>query len=167
MKALTRKETYAATPAAVFNTLDDLGVSGMHMTESSAMMMGSKLTLQFLTRNKTGRGSIYRWTGKMMGLPMDFTVEVTQWIDGREKVWETIGPAKMILYSWYRMNLVVSKAPGGAEASLSITYEKPKGLFNRILCFLFANLYCHWCLRKMLGDAKKTIEAGNTHPSFA
>lgn len=52
MKTLTRKEAYSATPSVVFSTIDDLGISGMHMTESSTMMMGSKLTLQFLTQHK-------------------------------------------------------------------------------------------------------------------
>jgi len=44
-------------------------------------------------------GSKYRWTGRMMGLKMDFTVTVTKWVAGIEKVWETIGEAKMIIYS--------------------------------------------------------------------
>ncbi len=38
--------------------IDDLGVTGMHMTKSS-MMMGSKLNLEYLTENHTGPGSKY------------------------------------------------------------------------------------------------------------
>ncbi|HEU5292480.1 MAG TPA: hypothetical protein VFU05_17655 [Cyclobacteriaceae bacterium] len=158
MKTLSRTETFPASADHVFKTIDDLGVTGMHMTESSIMMMGSKLNLEFLTANKTGPGSRYRWTGKMMGLMMDFTVEVTKWINGREKVWETIGNTKLIIYSWYSMRLLVEDVVGRTEAKLSISYEKPKGLFNRILCFLFADWYCRWCLKQMLGDARKTIE---------
>src|ERR1044072_210990 len=92
MKTLSRTESYSASSYEVFKTIDDLGVTGMHMTESSMMMMGSKLKLEFLTPNKTGLDSRYRWTGKMMGIPMDFTVAVTKWVEGKEKVWETIGP---------------------------------------------------------------------------
>jgi hypothetical protein len=33
-------------------------------------------------------------------MKMDFTVEVTKWLKGIEKTWETIGEAKMIIYSW-------------------------------------------------------------------
>lgn len=130
------------------------------------MMMGSKLKLQFLTANKTGLGSRYRWTGKMMGFTMDFTVEVTKWIDGTEKVWETIGPAKLIIYSWYRMNLVVREVGPATEAELSITYEKPKGLFYNLLCAIFADWYCKWCLRQMLSDARKSLERNMTHRSL-
>jgi hypothetical protein len=158
MKTLSRTETFKATPELVFKTIDDLGVTGMHMTNSSMMMMGSKLKLEFLTTNKTGVGSRYRWTGKMMGLMMDFTVEVTKWINGVEKVWETIGNPQLIIYSRYRMKLRVSEINKTTQAELSISYEKPKGFFNRILCFFLADWYCRWCLKKMLGDAKKVIE---------
>ena len=157
MKTISRTELYEARPEKVFKTIDDLGVTGMHMTQSSMMMMGSKLNLQFLTRNKTGLGSRYRWTGKMMGLNMDFTVEITKWVEGKAKVWETVGPAKLIIYSWYRMALGIKQQLGKTEAELSITYEEPKGFFNRILCFLLADWYCRWCLKKMLGDAKHAL----------
>lgn len=127
------------------------------MTKSSAMMMGNKLNLEYLTTNHTGLGSKYRWTGKMMGRKMDFTVEVTKWIAGVEKVWETIGEAKMIIYSWYRMNLLVKQENANSEALLSITYEKPKRWLAKIISFLFADWYCNWCLKNMLNDAKKLL----------
>jgi len=147
-----------ATPEKVFEALDDLGVTGMHMTESSAMMIGSKLHLQYLTEQHMGLGTKYRWTGTMMGMKMDFTVKVTKWIKDIEKIWETIGEAKMIIYSWYRMNLLVKPIANGSEAELSITYEKPKGWLARIISFLFADWYCNWCLKNMLNDAKNRIE---------
>jgi hypothetical protein len=162
MKILSRKESFTASPQQVFRTIDDLGVTGMHMTESSMMMMGSKLNLEFLTTHKTGLGSRYRWSGKMMGLTMDFTVEVKKWVEGKEKVWETAGPTKLIIYSWYRMTLKVKQAGEKTEAELSIAYKKPTGFLNRILCFLLADWYCRWCLRQMLGDAKKKLEGQST-----
>lgn len=158
MKSISRRERYQATPEDVFKQIDDLGVTGMHMTQSSMMMLGSKLKLEYLTANHTGLGTKYRWTGKLMGMPLDFTVEVTKWISGREKVWETIGDPKLIIYSWYRMHLMSLPRLNGAEAELSISYEKPKGIFNKILSFLFADWYCRWCLKHMLGDAKKLPE---------
>jgi hypothetical protein len=158
MKTLKRVETYKATPEKVFQTLDDLGVTGMHMTKSSMPMMGSRLNLNFLTANHTGLGSKYRWTGKVMGMIMDFTVEVTKWMEGKEKTWETIGDPKMIIYSWYQMHLVISPSTEGTQAELSISYEKPKAWFNKIICFLLGDWYCRWCLKHMLGDAKEILE---------
>jgi len=158
MKTLERTQTYYASAKDVFSSIDNLGVTGMHMTQSSPMMGGSKLNLEFLTANHTGVGSKYRWTGKMMWMPMDFTVEVIKWNPPEEKIWETIGETKIIIYSWYRMHLQVMPISDGTQAELSITYEKPKGFFNKILSYLFADWYCHWCLKKMLGDARGSLE---------
>lgn len=158
MKSIERIEIYDAAPEDVFKCIDNLGVSGMHMTKSSWMMMGSKLKLEYLTEQHNGLGTKYKWTGKMMGITMDFTVEVTQWVEGKEKIWETVGEAKMIIYSWFQMQLTTTPMFNkGAKAELSITYKKPKGFLNNILCFLFADWYCNWCLKKMLGDAKETL----------
>ena len=118
-------------------------------------MMGGKLDLNFLTASHTGLGSKCRWTGKIVGMVMDFTVEVTTWIKGKEKIWETIGDPKMIIYSWFRMNLEISTSLDDTQAELSITYEKPKG---RFLSFFLADWYCRWCLKNMLDDSKKTLE---------
>ena len=161
MKTLTSIEKYNASPEQVFRSIDDLGVTGMHMTNSSTMMMGSKLHLSYLSEHKKGLGSRYRWTGSMMGMKMDFTVEVTKWIEGKEKIWETLGPTKLIIYSWYRMNLMVRPIASGAEAELSISYEKPQGFINNVFSVLFADWYCRWCLKQMLGDAKVAVSQNN------
>ena len=164
MKTLKRIETYRATPEKVFQCIDDLGVTGMHMTKSSMPMMGSKLSLNFLTANHTGLGSKYRWTGKVVGMTMDFTVEVTKWVKDKEKIWETIGDPNMIIYSWFRMNLEISTSPNNTQAELSISYEKPKGWLNRFLSFLLADWYCNWCLKHMLVDSKKALDSPETRP---
>jgi len=158
MKTITRTEDFDATPEKIFHYLDDLGVTGMHMTKSSLMMMGSKLHVQYLTANHTGLGTTYRWTGTMMGMKMDFTVEVTKWIAGIEKIWETIGVAKMIIYSWYRMHLLLTKKENITVVELSISYEQPLGWFLKIISFFFAGWYCNWCLKNMLDDAKKQLD---------
>lgn len=158
MKSIERMEIYDTAPEDVFMCIDNLGVTGMHMTQSSRMMMGSKLKLDYLTEQHNGLGTKYRWIGKMMGMTMDFTVEVTKWVDGKEKTWETVGESRMIIYSWYQMHLTTTPMFNkGTKAELSITYKKPKGLVNNILCFLLADWYCNWCLKQMLGDAKKAL----------
>jgi predicted ATPase len=173
MKTIKRNEIYDAPADIVFSYLDDLSVTGMHMTESSAMMMGSKLHLDFLTKHHTGLGCKYQWKGTMMGMKMDFTVEVTKWVEGVEKIWETVGEAKMIIYSWYRMHLLVYPKGNTAQAELSITYEKPKDRFARIISFLFADWYCNWCLKNILHDSKmkiendkKSIQSSNTNDNL-
>ena len=158
MKTLLRTELFNASPVEAFHILGELGVTGTHITNSSAMMPGSKQNLQYLTVHRTGLDSSYRWTGKMMGLPMDFTVKVMKWLEGKDKIWETIGETRLIIYFWHRMFLSVSAVESGAKAKLSISYEKPTGFLNRVLSFLFANWYCRWCLKKMLDDAKQALQ---------
>lgn len=157
MKTLKRSTTYPFQPDIVFQCLDNLGITGMHMTQSSMMMMGNKLNLKFLTEQHTGLGTRYQWTGRMMGFKMDFTVEVTKWIRGVEKIWETIGTPQLIIYSWYMMHLLLTQFPGGTSAELSISYERPRGFFYRLLSFLFAGWYCRWCLKHMLEDGKRIL----------
>jgi hypothetical protein len=157
LRTITRTKIFTASAEDVFNNLDDLGVTGSHMTNSSAMMMGSKLKLTYLTLHHIGSGSKYRWQGKMMGIPMDFTVVVTKWIKDKEKIWETVGDSKLIIYSWYRMTLRIEPINTGTRATLSIGYLRPQFFILKMISFLFADLYCIWCLKKMLGDAERRL----------
>jgi hypothetical protein len=157
MKTIQKIKSYNAASEKVFACIDDLGVAGMHMTKSSMPMMGGKMDVEFLTAYKSGLHTRYRWTGKVLWWELDFTVEVTKWIKGKEKTWETIGPAKMIIYSWFQMNLKVEQGLHESIAYLSISYNKPKGIFNRILCVLVGPWYAKWCLDNMLNDTEKEI----------
>src|SRR5215212_2442783 len=122
MKFKSKSILIHSSPERVFAYMDNLANTGMHMTDSSAMMMGSKLQLQQLTENATGLNSKFRWSGKMMGFAMDFTVVVTKWIKDKEKAWETIGEAKMIILKWYQMRFIISPAGTDTKAELSIAY---------------------------------------------
>lgn len=147
-----------ASPEKVFTYMDNIGNTGMHMTKSSMPMMGGKLVLQQLSENGTGLNSKFRWYRKMMGFTMDFTVVVTKWIKDKEKVWETIGKAKMIILGWYQMRLLIYPEGQNTKAELSIVYTKPKNLFFKFIAFFLAPLYANWCLKNMLEDSKKTLE---------
>ena len=158
MKTLTKQVEIKSSPDAVFDYMDHLGNTGMHMMEDSAMMMGSKLALQQLSKNETGLDSKFRWYGRMMGLKMDFTVVVTKWIKSKEKVWETVGKAKMIILGWYQMRLLLTPKGEVTVSELSISYTYPKNLFGKILAFFLSRWYGNWCLTNMLNDSKKALE---------
>ncbi len=138
--------------------MDDFSKTGMHMSESSMIMMGSKLKLEQVSSNSAGVGASYRWYGKMMGMTMDFTQTVTEWEKNKLKEWETMGEAKIIIMSWYRMWFEIKPAENGATAKLSISYLPPKQWYFKILSFFFAKWYCNWCLNNMLSDTKKNRE---------
>ena len=158
MKTKTKNIFIDSTPENVFDQMDDFSKTGMHMSESSIMMMGSKLKLAQLSTNPTGVGASYRWHGKMMGLTIDFSETVTKWQPPRLKEWETVGEAKIIIMSWYRMWFEISYAHNGTLAKISISYLPPNEWYYKILSFLFARWYCNWCLNNMLNDTKRNLE---------
>ena len=138
--------------------MDDFSKAGMHMSESSMMMMGSKLKLEQLSPNATGIGATYRWHGKMMGMTIDFTEIVTKWQPVKHKEWETTGEAKIIIMSWYRMGFEITPDGNGANAKLFISYRSPQKWYYKVLSFLFSKWYCNWCLNNMLNDTKNALE---------
>lgn len=158
MKTKTKNILIHSTPEKVFAQMDDFSKTGMHMSESSMMMMGSKLKLTQLSTNATGVGASYRWYGKMMGMTMDFSETVTKWQPPKLKEWETAGEAKIIIMSWYRMWFGIAPTENGTNAKLSISYLPPKQWYYKILSFLFAKWYCNWCLNNMLSDTKRNLE---------
>ena len=138
--------------------MDDFSKTGMHMSESSMMMMGSKLNLEQLSENAIGVGAKYRWYGKMMGMTMDFSETVTKWKPPYVKEWEIVGDAKIIIMSWYRMWFEIIPSKKDTIAKISISYLPPKEWYYKILSFFFVKWYCNWCLKNMLNDTKMNLE---------
>jgi hypothetical protein len=158
MKTKSKTIFILASPEKVFSQMDDFSKTGMHMSESSMMMMGSKLNLEQKSQNAVGRGASYRWYGKMMGMNIDFIENVTNWQPPKLKEWETSGEANIIIMSWYKMWFEISPFENGSVVKLSISYLQPKKWFYKLLSILFANWYCNWCLKNMLNDTKKNLE---------
>ncbi len=158
MKTKTKIIFIHSTSEKVFAQMDDFSKTGMHMSESSMMMMGSKLKLEQLSPNPTGVGAKYRSYGRMMGMTMDFSETVTKWQPPVLKEWETVGEAQIIIMSWYRMWFEIAPAENGSKAKLSISYQPPKQWYYKILSFFFVKWYCNWCLNNMLNDSKSNLE---------
>lgn len=158
MKKLKREIFINAPVGRVFSLMDDLARTGMHMSERSMAMMGSRLKLERLPGPEKGVGATFRWTGRVLGLPLDFTETVIYWRENDEKVWETTGAPKMIILGWYRMRLFTEARKRGTLVSLEIEYTPPGGFFYRLLSALFARWYANWCLSRMLSDAKLSLE---------
>ncbi len=158
MKTKTKNTLIHSSPEKVFVQMDDFSKTGMHMGENSMMMMGSKLKLNQLSTYAIGVGATYRWYGKIMGMTIDFNETVTKWQRPVLKEWETIGDAKIIIMSWYRMWFEISPTENRTMITISISYLPPKEWYYKILSFFFANLYCNWCLNNMLDDTKKNLE---------
>jgi Polyketide cyclase / dehydrase and lipid transport len=160
MITVTETVDIKASAESVFAYVDDIRNIGWHMTERSSMaMMGSRLELEILSEQSTGLGATYRYSGTMMGLSLDFSESVTRYIPNREKIWHTIGEPRLLIISSYEMRLAVEPlSAASSRLTISIAYELPRSTFWRIVGRLLAGPYSRWCLRQMVGDAKRALE---------
>ena len=160
MAQLSRTALINASPEQVFAYVDDIRNLARHMSESPSMpMMGSKLKLEIVTPEPTGVGATYRYTGKMLGLVLDFSETVTTYVAGREKIWRTIGEPKLLIMRGYGMRvLVVPVTPATANLTISIDYELPASGFWRSAGLLLAPVYSRWCLTSMVDGSKRDLE---------
>lgn len=158
MKTKSKSVIIRSTPEKVFAYMDTLGNTGMHMMESSTMLIGNKLRLIQLSENAIGLNSKFKWAGEILGFKIDFTVEVLWWVKDKEKVWETVGNAKMVIMKWYQMHLVLSPEGQNTKVLLTISYKLPDSIIPRFLAFFLAPWYVNWCLKNMLEDSKKKLE---------
>ncbi len=158
MKTLKQEIVINAPPERVFNYVDDIYHTGWHMSKSSMPMMGSSLKLEILSKNSTGQGAVYRWSGKIMGLTMDFSEIVTKWVKNKERVWKTIDQPKIIIMSNYEMWFFTDPIGKNTKLTFGLSYDLPKNVFGFILGFLLADWYSKWCLNNMCQGAKDALE---------
>ena len=149
-----------APSEAVFAHVDDIRNLGWHMTDRSSLaMMGSRLRLEILSDQATGLGATYRYSGTMLGLSIDFAESVTKYLPPREKVWRTIGKARLLIIASYEMRVAVeSLSPSSSRMTISIGYELPRSGFWRIVGLVLARSYSRWCLRRMCRDTRRVLE---------
>ena len=144
----------------VFAYVDDIRNLARHMSESSSMpMMGSKLKLEILTTQPTGIGAIYRYSGRMMGLTIDFSETVTAYVPGRQKVWRTIGEPRLLIIKGYEMRVDVEPVPPkSSRLTIGIDYELPRFGLWRVIGWMLADAYSRWCLASMVNGTKHDLE---------
>jgi len=158
MRTVTASSLIDAPTETVFRYVDDIRNTGWHMTKSSMPLMGSKLSLEILSRNASGEGATYRWYGRVIGFAIDFKETVTKWIANKEKRWKTVGMPRLVIISNYEMWLLVEPVTWQTKLTFGISYDLPEPLFWRFMGWLLADWYCKWCLRHMTEDAKKALE---------
>ena len=166
MPTLSRSVSIAAPAERVFAYVDDIRNLARHMSESRSMpMMGSKLKLEIVTPEPTGVGAVYRYSGRMMGLTIDFSETVTKYVAGREKVWRTIGQPQLLIMAGYEMRILVEPvSPASSRLTIGIDYELPRVGVWRALGWTLAGAYSRWCLTRMVEGSKLDLEQKGTTP---
>jgi len=155
------RRTLKSSPGAAFEFLDDPRQLFSHMGKSSWMMMGSRMKMSLDSGGGRKVGSVINLDGKMMGLALFVREHVIERSVPVQKVWETIGPQKMLIIDQYRMGFRLLGAGEVTHLTVIIKYNLPRTFWNRALGKVFAGIYARWCTEKMVSDASKHF----AHPS--
>jgi hypothetical protein len=166
MPKLGRSVTIEAPAERVFAYVDDIRNLARHMSESRSMpMMGSKLKLEIMTPQPTGVGAVYRYSGRMMGLTIDFSETITSYVAGREKAWRTIGEPQLLIIAGYGMRVLVEPvSPTSSRLTIGIDYELPRASIGRLRGWALAASYSRWCLASMVEGTKLDLERRGVAP---
>ena len=147
-----------ATPAALFEFLDDLVRLGAHMGKPSMMMMGGSMTYTFDAAKGRAVNSVIRMGGRFLGITLFVEEVVTEHDPPRRKIWETRGQPRIIVIGAYRMGFEVTPVGEQSNLRVFIDYDLPPAPVSRILGRLFAPMYASWCVGRMVEDAKRHFQ---------
>jgi hypothetical protein len=142
-----------APAGRVFDYLDDPLALAAHMSEPSAMMMGSRMATEVDARGGREVGSKIIMHGRMMGLELSLEEVVIERLPPYKKSWETIGSPKLVVIAQYRMGFEVAPAGNAALVRVFVDYSLPPNGPGLWLGRLFGGTYARWCVQSMGRDA--------------
>ena len=146
--------TVKATPATLFEDLDDPRRLGGHMEKPSWRTLGSSMRYEFDTAQGRSIGAEIRMEGQLLGYPLSLTEVVIEREPSVRKTWRTTGTPRLIVMGGYRMGFAIRPAADGSELRVFIDYELGP-LRPAWLCKPLAAWYARWCVRSMAEDARK------------
>jgi hypothetical protein len=136
----------------VFAYVDDHSQLSSHMSQSSWLMGGGRMDLQFDEGRGQRLGSKIRLQGKVFGLSLSLEEVITERVPPYRKTWQTIGSPRLLIIGQYRMGFELSERNHGSALRVFIEYSLPVRTVERWLGLLFANFYARWCTHKMIKD---------------
>jgi hypothetical protein len=144
----------AADQQQIFDRLDDQAKLAAHMTKSSAMMGGVRMTYEFDAEGGRAVGSHITMRGTAFGLHLFVDEVVTEREPPRRKAWATAGDVRLLVLRGYRMGFDVEPGGDGSDLSVWIDYELPRNPLVRLAAAPVARVYAHWCVDRMVADAR-------------
>src|SRR5262245_1464593 len=147
---LSRTVEVAAAPPTVFAYLDDIRHVGEHMARGSLALLGGRLRLEVVSPAPTGVGARYRWRGRILGVRLDFSEVVIEWVPPQRKRWRMVRGARILVLAGYELGFVIESSAGGSAVTLDIEYELPRSGLARLLGRLLARPYSARCLQAII-----------------
>jgi Polyketide cyclase / dehydrase and lipid transport len=152
----------AASPEIVFAYVDDHSRFSSHMSESSWMMGGGGMGVELDAAKGQAVGSHIRLSGNVFGIRLFLDEVVTRRNPPREKVWETVGPPRLLVIGSYSMGLELKRENGNSRLRVFIDYDLPTGRAARWLGRVFGGMYATWCVDQCSRDRRSTLEMSET-----
>lgn len=99
--------------------------------------------------------------GRVLGV-LSLEAVITEHTPPTRKVWETVGPPRLLVVGPYRMGFALAPVGGGASGGESdevvltvfIDYALPDRGLSRVLGRILGHWYARWCTERMVADAQ-------------
>ena len=143
----------AAPADAVFWHLDDHNRLAGHMSQSSWLMAGSRMTIELDAAKGRATGSHIHLRGRVLGIPIHVEEVVTKHEPPFRKAWETIKVPKLLVIGHYKMGFEIRPQDASSLLRVFIDYDLPERWLTRLLGQLLGSFYARWCTESMAKDA--------------
>ncbi len=153
----------AASPQQVFDVLNDHRRLAAHMEKPSVMMAGATMHIETDARKGQALGSVIALTGRVLGLRLSVTEQVSEYAPPLRKAWETTGAPQLLVIGPYRMGFSLTPARAGSQLRVWIDYDAPAGGWSRWLGRLLGRSYARWCVQRMAADAAQAFSGDPKH----
>ena len=139
----------------VFAFLDDPKALAAHMSESSMMMLGSRMSIDVDAGGGQVIGSKVRMHGRMMGIRLSVEEAITERHVPGVKVWQTIGTPKLLVIAHYRMGFELTRQGDSSLVRVFIDYSLPINAPESWLGYWLSATYARWCTKQMVSGAAR------------
>jgi len=137
----------AGFPDEVFGFANDHSKLSAHMSASSWMMLGSKMTTAMDAGRGQEIGSHITMAGSVLGFRISLDEVVVERVPPWEKAWETVGTPRLLVIGAYRMGFRVLWYERGSVFTVFIDYDMPTR--SRWLGRLLGDTYARWCVKQV------------------
>jgi hypothetical protein len=150
-----------ATPAELFENIDDPSRLAGHMTGSSLMMAGSRMQFSYDESGGRAVGSKIWMGGSILGLRLALEEVVIERDPPKRKVWETLGEPRLLVIGGYRMGFEIIPQANRSLLKVFIDWRDP-GPRWRWLGRLLGRVYAKWCTESMARGAADYFKSRQT-----
>ncbi len=119
------------------------------------MMAGATMHIDTDAQRGQAIGSVIQMHGRVLGLSLHVAERVTRYEPPLAKAWHTFGEPRLLIVGHYAMGFDLTPREAACSLRVWIDYSVPNGIGQRMLAWVFGDIYARWCVHRMLNDAAK------------